>query len=108
MKQVALSANTGTSSQALVQDNGRCFMYIRNYAGSAGTLWVAFGQAATAGMNGELELPPGQDKVFGSNYLDNPIAPPFSNNCPKGSVNVISSAGTATGCLLVNSLPSLS
>lgn len=92
--QIAINANN-VSAQVLTSSQSRIFLYIKNYASplSGDNLYVSFGQAATAGTNGELELLPGQELVFGGTS-----AP---QNCPQGTISVISPT-TAKGCVLVN------
>lgn len=89
---------TGVSSVAAPADVNRISLYIRNYSGSGQTVWVAFGQVATAGTNGEMELVPGAEYAFGSTTFPNNTLP--LKAYPTESVNVITSTGTATGCIV--------
>ena len=66
-------------------------------------MWIAFGQVATAGTNGELEVPPGTEYIWGqalgapadiANVLD------VRRQCPTDAIHVITSTGSATGCAL--------
>lgn len=86
---------TNVAKTFITGSQSRIFFYIKNYASplSSDNMYIAFGQAATNGLNGELELLPGQELVFGGTS-----AP---QNCPQGSISIISPT-TANGCLLIN------
>lgn len=86
--------NVTVSTQFVVSRTERRALYIRNYAASVGTMWLAFGQAATAGTNGEMEIVPGGE------YNWNGLLPPLQGNVPLESINIIASGGTATGCVV--------
>ena len=99
---------TGTSFQVLPAFRHRTFLLLRNYSTSGVTIWVAFGVVATAGNNGELEIPPGIDYTFGGERRYPQYFTQFNNNCPTESINVISGGfntpgGNAQGCAIVMS-----
>jgi hypothetical protein len=76
-------------------------LFIQNYAESAVSMYIAFGQSATAGTNGELEIPPGQNFSWGG-ILAMPSNPPSTGTglapaCPAESINVIVASGSARG-----------
>lgn len=100
--QLPIAAIAGSSTVVTATDNTRRFLYLRNYTGSADTLWIAFGRPATAGSNGELELAPGEEISFGGKLESNLVGQPtaFQQNCPVESINVIATSTTATGCVL--------
>lgn len=106
--QYTISANTSTSTQAAAADTTRRYMIIQNYQNATvnsgqGTMYVAFGVAATAGTNGELEIPPGAAYVFGGKLDPSKQTLPgsfFLPNTPTEAVNVISVGGTAVGSII--------
>jgi hypothetical protein len=59
-------------------------------------MYIAFGQPATAGTNGEMEL------VAGGEYNWNGLLPPLQGNVPLESINIIVTGGSATGCIVEN------
>lgn len=94
---------SNVDSKVLATNPTRRALYIRNYAGSAQSIWVKFGGVATAGAAGELEVIPGGEYNFGG-----PLPPGVRNlpsgfflpNCPTEEIHVITSTGTATGCVM--------
>ena len=100
-QQFAINATTG-NSVPVPADRDRRGLYLRNYSNSSATMWVAFGQPATLGTNGELEIPPGSEYSFGGELKPSTRTLPGSfylPNCPPESINVICSA-TASGCAM--------
>jgi len=89
-----LIPNSAVSSQITPSRAERRALYIRNYAASVGTMWLAFGATATAGINGEMEIPPGGE------YNWNGLLGPLQGTVPLESINIIISGGTATGCVV--------
>lgn len=57
-------------------------------------MWVAFGQDATAGTNGEWQVTPG------ATWTWNGLMPPLQGNVPLESINIIVSGGSATGAII--------
>jgi hypothetical protein len=95
---------SGTSIQVITASASRRSLFIQNYAESAVSMYIAFGQKATAGANGELEIPPGQNFSWGG-ALAMPANPPSTGtapapSCPAESVNVIVASGSATGAVI--------
>jgi hypothetical protein len=101
---------TTTSSSPLAENRVRRFLYVRCYAvnptnGTVGqpTMWLSFGNPATPGMKGEMEIQAGTEYTFGGR-----LEPPrqtlpgsfFLPNCPTESVNVITASGSAYGCVI--------
>jgi hypothetical protein len=107
-KQFAINATTGSAVQVAPNDADRRACYIRNYSNSTvnpgqGTMWVAFGVVATAGTNGELEVVPGAEYSFGGDLRPTTQTLPGSfrlPNCPLESISVITTGGTAVGCVV--------
>jgi hypothetical protein len=102
-QQTVISAGT-SSAQVLAANAGRRSLFIQNYAESSSSIYVAFGQAATAGAAGELEIPPGQNFSWGGT-LAMPANPPSTGPlaapaCPTESINVIVASGSATGSVI--------
>src|SRR5271168_3835210 len=113
-KQFVISANTGAAVTITGQlpsgaNPDARSIYIRNYANAIvnpgqGSMWVAFGAVATAGTNGEMEIVPGDEYSYGG-----PLPPSTLNlpggtrlpNCPTEFISVISTGGTAVGCVVV-------
>ena len=101
---------TGTSGIVVPADPNRTYLSIRCYTNAPGTLtpqtdsfYVAFGQAATAGANGEMEFPPGTDYIFGGQVISPwPTARGPDVQCPQESINIIAPTGrTVYGAILV-------
>lgn len=65
----------GTFAPAATNSNYRNSLYIRNYANSTASMWVAFGQVATPGANGEMEIVPGSEYAFGGPLVPNNTTP---------------------------------
>lgn len=101
MFQAPISAGTG-SSLVIPAHNYRFYLHIRNYTASAQTIWVSFGIPATPGTNGELEIVPGSEYIWGN--LDYGTTNYESHGCPTDAIYVITSASTATGCILYNKI----
>ena len=103
MKQFPIVASI-VDTQVLPMDPKRLYLHIRNYAASGQTMWVAFGQAATPGANGELEIVPGSEYIWG-NALGNAPGKLLQHNlqesCPTDAIHIVTSTGTALGCALV-------
>lgn len=101
--QISIVANA-SSAQVLVANPGRRSLFIQNYAESAVSIYVAFGRSATAGANGELEIPPGQNFSWGGTLAisANPpsTGPTAAPACPTESVSVIVASGSATGAVI--------
>jgi hypothetical protein len=100
---MASSIPSNSSNQTAGSDPDRRSLYIRNYSTSLVTMWVAFGQPATAGTNGEMEVPPDFEYTFGGSLKPSTQTLPGSfylPNCPHESINVITSSGVATGCVV--------
>jgi len=60
-------------------------------------MWLAFGNAATAGSNGEMEIVPGGEYSWGG------VLTPLASGeayIPTDSVNIIISGGSATGAVV--------
>lgn len=96
--------NATTADKIVVPvDPARRFIYIKNYSTSSVTIFIAFGQVATPGQAGELEITPGTDY-----FLYGPLQPPtqtlpqnfFLPHCPFEEIHAICSGGTATGCVV--------
>jgi hypothetical protein len=92
------------STQVLAANSGRRSLFVQNYAESGASIYIAFGQPATAGANGELEIPPGQNFSWGGT-LAMPANPPSTGTtaapaCPTESVNVIAASGFASGAVI--------
>lgn len=89
--------NVAVTTQISPPRAERLSLYIRNYQASTGTIWVALGQAATAGSNGEIEIVPGGEYTWSGviTPLDSGMA-----YIPTDSVNIIVSGGTATGAVV--------
>jgi hypothetical protein len=109
-----ITATTAPSTPlGTVNNSARRFLYIKNYVyvpnGGAspvaqqGVLYVAFGQDATPGQNGEYELLPGGEYNWGG-----PLPPNVGNLplgfylpvCPSEYVSVIASNGTVYGAIV--------
>jgi hypothetical protein len=95
----------GTSSTQIASANsGRRSLFVQNYAESGSAMYIAFGQPATAGTNGELEIPAGQNFSWGGR-LAMPANPPSTGPtlapaCPTESINVIVASGSASGAVI--------
>jgi hypothetical protein len=95
----------GTSSaQVAAANSSRRSLFVQNYAESGTPMYIAFGQAATAGTNGELEIPAGQNFSWGGT-LAMPANPPSTGPtlapaCPTESINVIVASGSASGAVI--------
>lgn len=98
MNQTPINATTN-DAQLLPYQSERTYLHIRNYSGSTETMWVAFGRAATAGTNGELEIVPGSEYIWGSILWTAYGSQP---SCPQDPIHVITSTGTASGCCLTS------
>lgn len=91
---------SNTSAVTVVPANpNRRLLYIRNYVDAtlnagAVTMWVAFGQTATQGTNGEYEL------VNGGEYPWNGPLPPLVGNVPTEFISIITNTGSAKGCVI--------
>ena len=72
---------SNTSIQVLATSAFRRSLFIQNYAESAVSMYIAFGQSATAGTNGELEIAPGQNFSWGG-ILAKPSNPPSTGTGP--------------------------
>lgn len=106
-------AATTVAATVAPSNSARRFLYIKSYVyvpnggGSpsqqSGILYVAFGQAATPGQNGEYELVPGAEYSFGG-----PLPPSVGNLprgfilpvCPQESISVVSTSGTVYGTIV--------
>lgn len=91
---------------AATHNADRRFVYIRNYANSTNSIFVLFSdtRSATAGAQGELEIVPGAEYLFGGALKPSTMTLPGSfvlPNCPLEQINVITSTGTASGCVIV-------
>jgi hypothetical protein len=93
-------------------DPDRRYIMIRNYSDSVQIIWVAFGNVATCGTAGEVEVLPGYTYEFGTTRLVAPNGLVANNetrrqpNCPVEYISVICGArnnptGTAVGALMV-------
>lgn len=90
-QQFAINA-TVSNSIPVPNDADRRSLYIRNYGNSSSTMWVAFGQPATPGTNGEMEIVPGSEYSFGGDLKPSTKTLPggfYLPNCPHESINVI-------------------
>ena len=104
--QYAISA-TSVSSKIVDADQHRRYLMIQNYYASTESIYVAFGQAATPGNNGELEIVAGAHYEIPGFPLKSPL-PVLQGqpnvafpNCPSESINVITATGSATGSIMV-------
>jgi len=94
----------GSSTQVAGANSGRRSLFVQNYAESSVSMYVAFGQPATAGTNGELEIPAGQNFSWGGT-LAMPANPPSTGPtlapaCPTESINVVVASGSASGAVI--------
>jgi hypothetical protein len=89
--------NVSVSTQFAPNRPERLSLYVRNYSGSTGTMWLALGVPATAGTNGEYEIVPG-----GEYSWTGILTPIEAGNVyiPTDSVNIIISGGSATGAVV--------
>lgn len=76
------------------------FIWIFNYGppdyNSNATLWVTFNKPCTPGAGGAIQIPPGDDRVFGGVR-----AQASAQNVPQASIHVCTSASTAIGGYLI-------
>lgn len=112
-KQFPIAATTVASyPMGQVNYSNRRYLYIKNLLTLPGgsvtqqtaILYVAFGQPATQGENGEIELNPGEYYTWGGPLPPNVGTLPlgfFLPVCPTEYISVISNQGTAYGSIVV-------
>jgi hypothetical protein len=103
-------AVSGSSVLVAPYNPDRRGIYVRNYAASAGTIWLTFGGTnangqpitqATAGGAGEMEIVPGTEYSFGGLLHPTKNNRPLGFNFPSCPLEAIYIYGSsATGCLI--------